>query len=935
MADTGTYSIKISNTSSSPNEYLQLYWKLNGQSPETNTSNITFKLQIYSTYSEQAKPYSLDAAAEKTVSLSVNGDRKVYKHNDIWQTPVVPIDFRNTSASSPYDIAEWTGDIQHLSDGSSPEIVLNGVLYFGQESSHPGLTGNHEISYTIPAGEFSGVTGRASVPTVTSNAYFGSTIQINTNPVSQDFRHTIRVYPTDDSSLYREETNIQYDCAMVLPETWMPQYGSYRQITISCETFDGQTSLGVKTITFRGNVPESYNTRITSLVLTVSPSSNNGSGCGLSTVTATCTTHVRGSNNRIENYQWHIRTIRDGVVYEDDFSSFREYSVDLTSRLRTINMSDIRDYIRDGEYGIRVTITDSYGVTDTASTTLTIKDFSSEITTLGSKSLIVGESTSSLSLYFDRKNNSYRHSIYVKVQGGTDIEFATNVASSYQLTLPESFADNMPTKIKQKITITVYTTDNGSIVGVGYISAYAIIPSTWTPTVRRVYVRHISSQTEHPDYNGAILQGVTSVSTTAYDITAARGTQINTVRFQGPDMDATRNPESTAGPIDRTQTVNSVSTYGNIKYTVTVTDKRGLSATFESNEIEVVQYGTPVIALSAHRCNSEGQSTDFGDYYQATITGSITDLEGNLWAVYLLQRESGSQATPVEVWSLVNQNDPMPTTITTDVIAADPDKAYELLAYIDHYYIPSGETEAVLISRSDIYSMVLSTAKSIIDIYKDKLVTFFGPAEQDVLTDIGEEEAVVFDSPVYGIWNGEHQEIVPVSPIEDLDLVSVTDLDNGKILEVSDGRWSIGEYEKELPDTSNLVKEGTVYILKVQNGRWASAEKWGYDAIDEEWLEDNIWISPPQPHEMSVEVFVRRYGDNVILRPAVTLSDPNDTIIRYRWQGTGIEGFIDLRPLSQGILDVTDYLVSGTNSYTLTVSATNCLPGYGYATINI
>lgn len=945
MADTGKHTIKISNTSSTPNEYLEIYWKVNGTSPETNSSNITFKLQIYSTYSAQARPYSLDAASEKTVSLTINNDRKVYKHNDIWQTPAVLIDFRDTSESNPYVIAEWTGDIQHLNDGSSPAIDIVGVLYFGQESSHPGLTGNHEISYTIPAGEISGVTGRASIPTVTTNSMFGSTVKVDTNPVSPDFRHTITINPYDTPSLnppLAVFTNVQYTVSFVLAEAWMPPTGSYKQFIVKCETFDGENSLGIEQASFVANVPPSMNTRVTDLVLNISPKSTEGYGCAHSTVSAQCNSYARGTSNHVTNHQWHINAIINGQTYETDFSSGTNRIQDLTQKLRTLTGDSQQDFIWDASYLITVTITDVHGATASAGKRITIRDLSSEMNFPSpSNILTVGDNTSIWEVEFTPRNPDFVHDIYFTFPGYSDLMYVENVSRYVTIWFDVLYADYMPTKAKQRVTVTVYTKDvswggAGSIVGVDSFTLYAAIPSTWTPSVRRVYARHISSQTEHPDYNGSIIQGVTSVSVTAYDITAARGTTIDTVRFQGPDIDATRTPESEAGPIDRTQTVNSVSTYGAIKYTVTVKDKRGLIATFESNEITVVEYGSPIIALSAHRCNSEGQRTDFGDHYQADITGSISNLEGTLWAVHLLQREYGDENNPVEVWSLVNQNGPMPSVIESGVIETDPDKAYELFAYIDHYYIPSGETEAVLISRSDIVSMVLSTAKSIIDIYKDKLVTFFGPAEQDVLTNIGEEEAVVFDSPVYGIWNGEHQEIVPVSPIEDLDLVSVTDFDNGKILEVSDGRWSLGEYDKELPSTKDLNKEGTVYILKVEDGRWTSAEKWGYEAIDDIWLKTHIWITPPQPHQIAVDIEVVKRGDNVILRPNVVLSDPTDTITRYRWRGTGIDGYIDseINPDGTTSFDVTDYMGSGTSTYYVEVSATNCWEAIAYVTVD-
>ena len=90
MATSGSTSLKISNTSSTPNEFLVLSWARNSYSVADNTSNITVTLKTYSTYGSGAQPWNL---LGNTVRLTVGGTQRYNNTN-------ASVDYRGTSASS-------------------------------------------------------------------------------------------------------------------------------------------------------------------------------------------------------------------------------------------------------------------------------------------------------------------------------------------------------------------------------------------------------------------------------------------------------------------------------------------------------------------------------------------------------------------------------------------------------------------------------------------------------------------------------------------------------------------------------------------------------------------------------------------------------------------------------------------------------------------
>ena len=183
----------------------------------------------------------------------------------------------------------WFGDTKYGT------IVIDGTSY-GISYNFPSGTGSKNIgsaskvithnavgaytagwSYSIPTNSSQGTkTGsgsttlttipRASTPTLsTSSINLGSSITINTNRASGSFTHTLRYSVGNKSGVIATGVGDKH--------TWTPPHGptdslafafpnsKSATVTITCETFNGNTSIGSKTCTFTLNTIDNDNYR--------------------------------------------------------------------------------------------------------------------------------------------------------------------------------------------------------------------------------------------------------------------------------------------------------------------------------------------------------------------------------------------------------------------------------------------------------------------------------------------------------------------------------------------------------------------------------------------------------------------------------------------------------------------------------------------------
>lgn len=703
MANSGSYQIKISNTSSTPNEYLQVAWVVNSQSVANNTSNVTFKLNIYSTYGSGAQPYSLDNSSEKTASLKVNGTQRYYEHNDQWDSPALAIDFRNTSASSPRTLGSWTGTINHNNDGTSPAISLEGYLYYGDTAtSHSGLPGGHTVTYTIPAGTFTTI-ARASKPTCPSTSSFGSAIKITTNRAASSFTHTL-VFSCNGHS--QTVTGVGAEYNFTIPASWAPTNSATHQtLTVTCTTYSGSTNVGTGSCSATISVPASWVPSVTISYSKTNAADNGDILANVTTVNFTATgTAVQYAS--VSSYSWSGAVSGSGAT---------------KSLIPTTS----------GTITVTVTVTDSRGRTGTATLNLSTTNAAGTIIT-DKTSMIFGETISST---ITKKKASFTNVISYKIGSSkivTDSDIGTGTSDTK--TIPTSSASYLPNATSGTMVIELNTYDGLSLVGTATKNITIAIPSSWAPSIGSVTLANVDA------FNNQLIKTKSKIKVTANSVVPSSGATITSVRIETQDL----NVLVLSPPYEATS--EAFTKFGSFTAKVTVTDSRGLRAELTSESYTVIDYEIPLFSMTGHRCTSTGEANDFGEYIQVYLTGSWADsVTGNTWSARVLLREYGSSSDPTLAWSITNQNGNL--SVETTPIAASVDYAYEVYAVVEDATGGVSETQV----------LTISTGSVLMDMYKDKLITYGRPASAELVNDLGvtkmasvHAEPVWFENAIYG-----------------------------------------------------------------------------------------------------------------------------------------------------------------------------------------
>ena len=216
---------------------LILSWRTVSQNTATNSSTVEATLTLAST----GASYTIVSSAVKSGSLTINGTTYTFSFS------------ASLNGGQSKAIYSRSVQVPHALDGTKSvgldaEIGLDVTLGDTQVGTVK-VSGTAELE-RIP---------RASTPTLSkASADIGTALTITTNRASSDFEHTLTYdFGTRTNQLIASRVGASQ--SWTLPDALLdelPNATSGRG-TIHCETFDGATSLGVKSIEFTATVPAS------------------------------------------------------------------------------------------------------------------------------------------------------------------------------------------------------------------------------------------------------------------------------------------------------------------------------------------------------------------------------------------------------------------------------------------------------------------------------------------------------------------------------------------------------------------------------------------------------------------------------------------------------------------------------------------------------
>lgn len=317
---------KLGSGSSSGAYVCRVGYQVNSQDVSNNTSNVTLRLEVKST----------------------NSSYKTYGYNQtstIDGTTLSAKSFDMRSTNSWQLFGERTITISHNADGtySSSKSASFTTTASGSYSLKSGSASVTVAPATIP---------RATTPTVSSSSVaMGSSVTISTPRASSSFTHTLTYSFGSTSGTIASNVGTS--------QSWTPPLSLANQVpnsisgtcTITCETYDGNTLIGTKTVNLTLNVPSSVVPSISSVTLSEGNSTMSSKNWGV---------YVQNKS------QLRVKTVASGS-YSSTIKSYKITGIDDN----TYNSSDFTSnaLTGTGSKTIKIQVTDSRG--RTASTTKT------------------------------------------------------------------------------------------------------------------------------------------------------------------------------------------------------------------------------------------------------------------------------------------------------------------------------------------------------------------------------------------------------------------------------------------------------------------------------------------------------------------------------------------------------------------------------------
>ncbi len=233
-----------------------------------------------------------------------------------------------------------------------------------------------------------------------------------------------------------------------------------------------------------------------------------------------------------------------------------------------------------------------------------------------------------------------------------------------------------------EVTFTVTSYSGTTVVGTSSTKATFAIPDFVKPSTVLV----IEDASGYFGTYGAYVQGYSTLNITAIPI-PAYGAAIDKYAITADDSSYTTSPVTT-GPIRGK---------GTLYVTATVTDTRPRSSDPVSEPITVLEYISPVVNLSAYRCNSSGTEDPEGAYMKIDVTSTISSLNDKNIATYEIVHSGGTiVGTGTSFTSGVLECDVATThsieVIVTDDLSSTTKAAVIPIAYtlMDYYHTGKG-----------------------------------------------------------------------------------------------------------------------------------------------------------------------------------------------------------------------------------------------------
>lgn len=276
------------------------------------------------------------------------------------------------------------------------------------------------------------------------------------------------------------------------------------------------------------------------------------------------------------------------------------------------------------------------------------------------------------------KYNSGFYDVLTISVGGTTIKTINGITNGNDVSFTSSELTNiyskLPSATKGTVTfkLTTKTSSSGSTVGTSTKTATGTIPSSVKPTISGITLTEATSGLASKF--GAFIQNKSAITGT-----------VNASAGSGSSISAYKTTINGSSYTSKTFTTGLLKTSGSNTVSITVTDKRGRTATY-STTFNVLAYSKPVInTFKIERCNADGTLNDEGINFKVSVKSSITALNNKNDSSYVLQYKLSSASSWTTLGNSLSGYSINTSWVVTN-IALNIDNVYDFRLTISDYF---------------------------------------------------------------------------------------------------------------------------------------------------------------------------------------------------------------------------------------------------------
>lgn len=218
----------------------------------------------------------------------------------------------------------------------------------------------------------------------------------------------------------------------------------------------------------------------------------------------------------------------------------------------------------------------------------------------------------SMTVNINRNSSSFTHQLWYKLGNSDWYEVGKGIGTQRTFTISEDLLSQLPSTTSGTLELCVRTYNGSTQIGSDvYKNVTVYVSGSVVPSLGTITLDPVNITTRDGVSRNILVQGKNKLTVSIFGCTAGTGSSIKSYTFSGPGISSTTTATSVT-------TSGTISNTGSLKYTVTVTDSRGRTAS-KSATITCYAYTSPdFTSFTAYRANSDGTANPDGKYLKCT-----------------------------------------------------------------------------------------------------------------------------------------------------------------------------------------------------------------------------------------------------------------------------------------------------------------------------